>query len=228
MMAEARAGAQGLSAALAVLGAEGSAAGSAKLPGGRFATAGAWGGAGGGGHVGEFTPCRLAWHRVSADISLFTDARTEGTWPGRPVRCSPTCPAPPRRTSWSWPSGSGPRARATSCPSPSRCARRGAGGGGRDAPHAGNGGVRRDAGGDPVRHLPHAGVFRRDPAAGGRAGAAPRCCTFGFTWLSLALLVFTWTLIALTMIDVDHQLRRDVGLQTTPRRRTRGRHLRHR
>jgi len=30
--------------------------------------------------------------------------------------------------------------------------------------------------------------------------------TYGFTWLSLALLVFTWTLIALTMIDVDHQL----------------------
>jgi len=29
---------------------------------------------------------------------------------------------------------------------------------------------------------------------------------FGFTWLTLALLVFTWALIALTMIDVDHQL----------------------
>lgn len=29
---------------------------------------------------------------------------------------------------------------------------------------------------------------------------------FGFTWLSLALLVFTWTLITLTMIDVDKQL----------------------
>jgi leader peptidase (prepilin peptidase)/N-methyltransferase len=29
---------------------------------------------------------------------------------------------------------------------------------------------------------------------------------FGFTWLSLALLVFTWTLITLTMIDVDRQL----------------------
>ena len=30
--------------------------------------------------------------------------------------------------------------------------------------------------------------------------------SFGVTWLTLALLVFTWTLIALTMIDVDHQL----------------------
>ncbi len=30
--------------------------------------------------------------------------------------------------------------------------------------------------------------------------------THGFTWLTLALLVFTWALIALTMIDVDHQL----------------------
>ncbi|MES2604305.1 MAG: A24 family peptidase [Pseudomonadota bacterium] len=29
---------------------------------------------------------------------------------------------------------------------------------------------------------------------------------FGFTWLTLALLLFTWMLIALTMIDVDHQL----------------------
>lgn len=29
---------------------------------------------------------------------------------------------------------------------------------------------------------------------------------FGFTWLTLALLVFTWTLITLTMIDFDHQL----------------------
>lgn len=29
---------------------------------------------------------------------------------------------------------------------------------------------------------------------------------FGFTWLALALLVFTWTLITLTMIDVDKQL----------------------
>jgi leader peptidase (prepilin peptidase) / N-methyltransferase len=28
----------------------------------------------------------------------------------------------------------------------------------------------------------------------------------GFAWLTLALLVFTWVLIALTMIDVDHQL----------------------
>lgn len=30
--------------------------------------------------------------------------------------------------------------------------------------------------------------------------------TFGFTWLTLATLVLTWSLIALTMIDVDHQL----------------------
>ncbi len=29
---------------------------------------------------------------------------------------------------------------------------------------------------------------------------------FGFSWLSLALLVFTWILITLTMIDVDRQL----------------------
>jgi leader peptidase (prepilin peptidase)/N-methyltransferase len=29
---------------------------------------------------------------------------------------------------------------------------------------------------------------------------------FGFTWLTLALLVLTWSLIVLTMIDVDHQL----------------------
>jgi leader peptidase (prepilin peptidase)/N-methyltransferase len=29
---------------------------------------------------------------------------------------------------------------------------------------------------------------------------------YGFSWLTLALLFFTWTLIALTMIDVDHQL----------------------
>ncbi|MEX0617430.1 MAG: A24 family peptidase [Pseudohongiellaceae bacterium] len=29
---------------------------------------------------------------------------------------------------------------------------------------------------------------------------------FGFTWVCLALLVFTWSLIALTIIDVDHQL----------------------
>ena len=29
---------------------------------------------------------------------------------------------------------------------------------------------------------------------------------YGYSWLTLALLVFTWTLIALTMIDVDHQL----------------------
>jgi leader peptidase (prepilin peptidase)/N-methyltransferase len=29
---------------------------------------------------------------------------------------------------------------------------------------------------------------------------------FGFTWLSMALLVFTWILITLTMIDVDRQL----------------------
>lgn len=29
---------------------------------------------------------------------------------------------------------------------------------------------------------------------------------FGFTWLTLALLVFTWCLIVLTLIDVDHQL----------------------
>lgn len=29
---------------------------------------------------------------------------------------------------------------------------------------------------------------------------------YGFTWLALALLFFTWTLIALTMIDFDHQL----------------------
>jgi leader peptidase (prepilin peptidase)/N-methyltransferase len=29
---------------------------------------------------------------------------------------------------------------------------------------------------------------------------------FGFTWLTLALLIFTWALIVLTMIDVDHQL----------------------
>ncbi len=28
----------------------------------------------------------------------------------------------------------------------------------------------------------------------------------GFAWLTLALLVFTWVLIALTMIDIDHQL----------------------
>ena len=28
----------------------------------------------------------------------------------------------------------------------------------------------------------------------------------GFAWVTLALLLFTWTLIALTMIDVDHQL----------------------
>src|SRR5690606_10387759 len=28
----------------------------------------------------------------------------------------------------------------------------------------------------------------------------------GYTWLSLALLLFTWTLIVLTMIDFDHQL----------------------
>jgi leader peptidase (prepilin peptidase)/N-methyltransferase len=30
--------------------------------------------------------------------------------------------------------------------------------------------------------------------------------SYGFSWLCLALLLFTWTLIALTMIDVDHQL----------------------
>lgn len=29
---------------------------------------------------------------------------------------------------------------------------------------------------------------------------------YGFTWLCLALLFFTWTLITLTMIDFDHQL----------------------
>lgn len=29
---------------------------------------------------------------------------------------------------------------------------------------------------------------------------------FGFTWLTLAVLVLTWALIALTMIDFDHQL----------------------
>ena len=29
---------------------------------------------------------------------------------------------------------------------------------------------------------------------------------FGFTWLTLAVLVLTWGLIALTMIDFDHQL----------------------
>ncbi len=29
---------------------------------------------------------------------------------------------------------------------------------------------------------------------------------FGFSWLSLAVLVFTWSLIALSMIDFDHQL----------------------
>ncbi|MES2626512.1 MAG: A24 family peptidase [Pseudomonadota bacterium] len=29
---------------------------------------------------------------------------------------------------------------------------------------------------------------------------------FGFTWLTLALLIFTWSLIALTMIDFDRQL----------------------
>ena len=29
---------------------------------------------------------------------------------------------------------------------------------------------------------------------------------YGFTWLSLALLVFTWFLVVLTMIDFDHQL----------------------
>jgi len=29
---------------------------------------------------------------------------------------------------------------------------------------------------------------------------------FGFQWLTLALLIFTWALICLTMIDVDHQL----------------------
>ncbi|MEX2367689.1 MAG: A24 family peptidase [Pseudohongiellaceae bacterium] len=29
---------------------------------------------------------------------------------------------------------------------------------------------------------------------------------FGFSWLALALLVFTWALIALTAIDIDHQL----------------------
>ncbi len=29
---------------------------------------------------------------------------------------------------------------------------------------------------------------------------------FGFTWLSLALLILTWSLIVLTMIDFDHQL----------------------
>jgi leader peptidase (prepilin peptidase)/N-methyltransferase len=29
---------------------------------------------------------------------------------------------------------------------------------------------------------------------------------FGFTWLTLATLVLTWSLVALTMIDVDHQL----------------------
>ena len=28
----------------------------------------------------------------------------------------------------------------------------------------------------------------------------------GFTWLSLALLVFTWFLVVLTLIDIDHQL----------------------
>ena len=28
----------------------------------------------------------------------------------------------------------------------------------------------------------------------------------GFTWLALALLIFTWTLVVLTMIDFDHQL----------------------
>lgn len=30
--------------------------------------------------------------------------------------------------------------------------------------------------------------------------------SFGFTWLSLAVLVLTWSLIVLSMIDVDHQL----------------------
>ena len=30
--------------------------------------------------------------------------------------------------------------------------------------------------------------------------------SFGFSWLTLALLFFTWALIALTMIDFDHQL----------------------
>lgn len=30
--------------------------------------------------------------------------------------------------------------------------------------------------------------------------------TFGFTWLTLAVLLLTWGLIVLTMIDVDHQL----------------------
>ncbi|MFM1895816.1 MAG: hypothetical protein RLZZ385_890 [Pseudomonadota bacterium] len=30
--------------------------------------------------------------------------------------------------------------------------------------------------------------------------------TFGATWLTLALLILTWSLIALTLIDVDHQL----------------------
>lgn len=30
--------------------------------------------------------------------------------------------------------------------------------------------------------------------------------TFGITWIALALLVFTWSLIVLTMIDFDHQL----------------------
>lgn len=30
--------------------------------------------------------------------------------------------------------------------------------------------------------------------------------TFGLSWLTAALLVFTWALIALTMIDIDHQL----------------------
>ena len=29
---------------------------------------------------------------------------------------------------------------------------------------------------------------------------------FGFQWLTLALLIFTWSLICLTMIDIDHQL----------------------
>ena len=29
---------------------------------------------------------------------------------------------------------------------------------------------------------------------------------FGYSWLTLALLVFTWTLIVLTVIDIDHQL----------------------
>lgn len=30
--------------------------------------------------------------------------------------------------------------------------------------------------------------------------------SFGFTWLTLALLILTWSLIALTLIDFDHQL----------------------